>query len=305
MIKYFKQKGKHGEIRVTPRPTSEELDLFYQETYFSEGVSSTYSVNYSVDELSQKKLRADVAIEALIQALPKEMNNLNTLEIGSGEGFLLAAAERRGLSMLGIDYQSAPIERHNPNILNKFIKENPKNFIESKIKSSERYDGIALLNVLEHVVDPEKLLASLSQLLEPQGVAIVQVPNDFSDLQELAKVKGLIDREPWFCPPQHLTYWNSNNIIPFMAEQGFEIVDSFSDFPIEVFLWGGATNYVKDPSCGPLAHLGRVELDLFFSRAGLLKYLELYRSFFRVGFGRNITVIMKKSDKNNYVKLRK
>jgi len=79
-----------------------------------------------------------------------------------------------------------------------------------------------------------------------------------------------------------------------MKAHGYRIIDAFTDFPIEIFLWGNSTNYMKGRSLGPFAHRGRVELDLFFARNGIGTYLDLYRSFFKVGFGRNIVVIVRK-----------
>ena len=93
-------------------------------------------------------------------------------------------------------------------------------------------------------------------------------------------------------PPQHLNYFNAKTLGAFVSHEGFKIVDAFSDFPIEFYLWGGPTNYAKDKSLGPYAHKGRVELDLAMAEAGLKEYLDFYRALYRVGMGRNISVIL-------------
>jgi SAM-dependent methyltransferase/uncharacterized protein YbaR (Trm112 family) len=41
---------------------------------------------------------------------------------------------------------------------------------------AERFDAIALMNVMEHVYDTHALLAALSRLLKPQGLLIVAIP---------------------------------------------------------------------------------------------------------------------------------
>jgi len=294
MIKKFsKEIGAHGEVRAVPRPSQDELDRFYAEMYFSSGVSSTYTESYDKDELAQKKLRAAVTVEAICQNFPYNKDEPSLLEVGSGEGFVLAAAAERGLNINGVDYQAAPIEKFNSAIIEHFTATDPTLYLQQSIETGKKYDGIILQNVLEHVRDPEGMLASLRAILNPDGLLLVQIPNDFSAFQSFAMERGKIEVESWFVPPQHLTYWNSDNLKPYFTDQGFEIVDGFTDFPIELFLWGAPTNYSKDPSLGPHAHRGRVEIDLFFARSGLQSYLDLYRSFYRVGFGRNVALVVK------------
>lgn len=77
-------------------------------------------------------------------------------------------------------------------------------------------------------------------------------------------------------------------------QQGYEVVDSYSDFPIDLFLFHTGSNYVMDTKNGPSAHKARMLLDLLISSSGLDKYLKFYRSMFDVGLGRDITVILKK-----------
>lgn len=292
---FRKEVGPHGEMRAMPRPSQDDLDRFYRDLYYSDGVTTTYSTAYDSDELAQKRLRAAVTVEALLQSRPELGAESALLDVGAGEGFVLAAAAERGLQMTGVDYQSAPVDAFNPAIRDRFIATDPNAYLKEQIASGRRYDGIVLQNVLEHVRDPEGLLADLRSILTDTGLLLVQIPNDFSALQALATERGRLDKETWFAPPQHLTYWNSENVGPYMAAQGYEIIDGFTDFPIETFLWGAPTNYTKDRTFGPHAHRGRVELDLFFARAGLDAYLDLYRSFYRVGFGRNIVVVMRKA----------
>ena len=61
----------------------------------------------------------------------------------------------------------------------------------------------------------------------------------------------------------------------------------------EMYIWGNESNYTKNKAMGKLAHLARVELDLFLSRKGLDNYLDFYRACFKVGLGRNLSVILK------------
>jgi hypothetical protein len=137
----------------------------------------------------------------------------------------------------------------------------------------------------------------LIEAIDDTGCILVQVPNDFSDLQGLAKQRGRIEHDYWFCPPQHLSYFNESSLRNFISSAGGQIVDGISDFPIELYLWGSRTNYATDKDMGKFAHGARVELDLFISRSGIERYLEFYRSCFKVGLGRNLCAVVRK-DRN-------
>ncbi len=291
--KYEKKIGKFGEVYSVPRPTEVELDAFYKEEYYSEGVNSTYQLKYTDDELAQKKIRANITIRSIMEKLGDLCTNPKMLEIGCGEGFVISAGRKMGLSIKGVDFQSEPVEKFNPHIVDHFIQFDPKEFLRNEIKDGCKYDALILQNVLEHVIDPGALLLQLKQMLSSNGVLLVQVPNDYSKFQEYAKSRGKLKHETWFRPPEHLNYWNSENIRPYVESLGYKIIDQFSDFPIEMYYWGNETNYNLDPTrLGPHAHIGRVELDLYFAQAGEEAYLGLYRAFSRVSMGRNLILLL-------------
>lgn len=283
-----------GYAIAVPRPTQQELDRFYRETYYREGVTSTYHVSYTNDELAQKRLRADCVVELLAQNLSPG-SKVRFLEIGCGEGFVVKSAQTRGWDVTGVDYQSSPVKAFNPEVVDRVVAEDPNAYLDRLVAAGEKREVLVLQNVLEHVLQPEDLLRKLQALLSDDGCLLVQVPNDFSALQDLAATQGRIDREYWFLPPQHLNYFNESNLPSVAKSGGFEIVDGITDFPIEIYLWGDEKNYTTDQAKGKFAHQARVSLDLFFARDGLLKYLAFYRAAFGVGLGRNICAVLKKA----------
>lgn len=291
--KFEKQIVASGYVQATPRPKQAELDTFYRDIYYGEGVTATYHASYSADEIRQKRLRADCVVELLAQNCG-ENPPLDFLEVGCGEGFVLSSAVAKGWNVSGVDYQSAPVLAFNPAMVPQMVATDPNVYLNDLIEKGVRKDVLVLQNVLEHVLHPEELLRKLQQLLTDDGCLLVQVPNDFSDLQMLADQQGRINRDYWFLPPQHLNYFNEKNLPAVARSCGFEVVDGISDFPIEMYLWGDTENYVTDKTKGRFAHQARVSLDLFFSRNGLDKYLQFYRAAFQIGVGRNICAVLKK-----------
>jgi SAM-dependent methyltransferase len=291
--KFEKQIVASGYVQAIPRPKQVELDTFYREIYYGEGVTATYHASYSEDEIRQKRLRADCVVELLAQNCG-EKKSLDFLEVGCGEGFVLSSAVAKGWNVSGVDYQSAPVLAFNPAMIPQVAATDPNVYLNDLINKGVRKDVLVLQNVLEHVLHPEELLRKLQQLLTDDGCLLVQVPNDFSDLQALADQQGRINRDYWFLPPQHLNYFNEKNLPDVARSCGFELVDGISDFPFEMYLWGNAENYVTEKANGKFAHQARVSLDLFFSRNGLDKYLQFYRAAFQIGVGRNICAVLKK-----------
>jgi len=291
-----KKRMNTGYLQAIPRPTQDELNEFYKNIYFGEGVSKTYSQKYSEDELLQKRLRANCVVELISQN--GNFGPASTfLEIGCGEGFLLSSAIARGWTALGVDYQSEPSKKFNPAASSNVIATDPTAYLNFLADEGSKKDVIALQNVLEHVLEPEELLHTLQSILNDYGCLYIQVPNDYSDFQAYAEKRSRIDEEYWFSPPQHLNYFNSSNIVDFANSCGFSVVDGITDFPIELYLWGNEKNYTQDKSKGSCAHKARVELDLFFSSNGIDKYLQFYRGAFQIGVGRNICVVLKKNQR--------
>jgi 2-polyprenyl-3-methyl-5-hydroxy-6-metoxy-1,4-benzoquinol methylase len=291
--KFEKKTVMVGYVQAFPRPTQKELDIFYRNVYYGKGVTSTYHPEYSEEEINQKRLRADCIVE-LMSLHCKKLTPIDFLEVGCGEGFLIKSSVNRGWNVTGVDYQSAPVQMFNPSVVAQVIADDPNEFLNLLIKGEAKKDIIVLQNVLEHVLDPQELLRKLYYLIADDGCLLVQVPNDFSDLQMLAHQQARIDSDYWFLPPQHLNYFNTKNIDAVANSCGFEIIDGISDFPIELYLWGSDDNYVVNRDKGKLAHEARVTLDLFFARNGIDKYIKFYRAAYQIGVGRNICVVLKK-----------
>ena len=168
--------------------------------------------------------------------------------------------------------------------------------LDSLAFEGRTFDACSVINVLEHVRDPLNILSLIRAVLAKDGVIAITVPNDYSMLQQLLTDKGFISENYWFAPPQHLNYWNTENLPRFLIDAGFSILDAYSDFPIEMYLLHPASNYISDRErSGPEAHQARLLFDLLITEMGLDAYLDFYRSMFKVGQGRNITIVVRPS----------
>lgn len=90
--------------------------------------------------------------------------------------------------------------------------------------AGQQYDYIVCADVLEHLKQPEHILASCQSLLSPQGQLLISIPNaSYSGLLlELMhgefryRTEGLLDRT-------HLRFFTRQSLIRFLTEQGWAI----------------------------------------------------------------------------------
>jgi 2-polyprenyl-3-methyl-5-hydroxy-6-metoxy-1,4-benzoquinol methylase len=284
-----------GFQSVDPLPDPQALADFYSKLYYQAPQSASYQTAYSPEEMEQRYLRGRVTLHAIAQVAPGNPAERDFLEVGCGEGFLLHVAKDAGYHIKGIDFSDFGLKRFHPGLADSIEAGDAFAILDRVVSGSGRYDVCCLQNVLEHVIDPRALMGQVRRLLKPGGVAVISVPNDFSRIQMKAKAQGLISRQFWVAPPQHLHYFNTNTLPSFLTAMGFATLDAFADFPIEFFLYHPGSNYIENSSAGKQAHKARVELDLLLAENGIAPLLGLCQAMTRCGIGRNVTVIARPS----------
>lgn len=294
---YAKKYIDNNIVSVDPLPTPQELSRYYAEKYYqdSDGKKTTYDASYTPDELAYKKLESQVTLQGMRENLPAGKSPPSILDLGCGEGFLVKEAADEGCQVTGVDFSSFGVEKWNPSVSAQCEFGDIYAFLDGCVSAGRTFDVCILRNVLEHVIDPAQLLKQIRQILAKDGVALITVPNDYSALQKLAMDSGHIHREFWFAPPDHLYYFNTQNIVPFMEQNKFTVIDMFSSFPIDFFLFHKGSNYIVDKSLGKQAHFARIAIDLLLAEQGMEKFLNLYRAMAACGVGRDFTVVLRQS----------
>src|SRR5262249_39702773 len=133
------------------------------------------------------------------------------------------------------------------------------------------FDKILLMDVLEHLPHPERVLEACRELLTPQGTVLVSVPNVANITVRLALLfgrfnyteRGILDRT-------HLRFYTRRTARRFLESCGFRVVrETMTVMPLELALGVSANN--------PVMRLATAVLN-FFTRIfpGLLGYQCLY-----------------------------
>lgn len=277
-----------GFWTLADKPSAEELRDYYANKYYQQALGS-YEHQYSEEEKAY--FRAKLAQrQVVLKRLAPSARTM--LDVGCGEGFALAHFREQGWSVKGLDFSAAGVEAQNPGCRDALVVGDVFALLDAEVAEDRHYEVVWLQNVLEHVLDPVALLASLKALLSPDGVAVITVPNDFSAVQQEALSQGLIDQAFWVALPDHLSYFDHVSL-PAVAEgTGWECAELLGDFPIDWFLFHGGSNYVRDRSLGKAAHRARVQLENLIHRQPTDAVVAFWAAAARLGIGRDITCFL-------------
>jgi len=284
-----------GFLEVVQRPSPSELSKYYADHYYQESHSS-YQAKYSPEELTCIRLRIEQrAFHAI--ALHPGMRNRSLLDVGCGEGFVLAHFDNLGWEVEGIDFSLAGVSTMNPSLIGRVDQGDIFSILQSRIARGATYDLVWLGNVLEHVLDPIGLLRSLRQLVNVDGALVVTVPNDGSEYQEGLLRDGLINRRFWIAIPDHMSYFTADSLRDTAAATGWSMTDILASFPIDLYLAHPGSNYVKDRDLGPAAHRARLRFGTLVNAHGPEAANRLYSAFAKVGLGRDLTAFLQPTPK--------
>ena len=197
-----------GLLQTRPAPSPEELGEAYGAAYTwksNPGLVSRLESLYR-----QLLVRCDQARSVRFAARLAPGTNL--LDIGCGDGLLIAEARRAGLLAFGVDRPGAPL----------WPACDPAwrsvGDIEALEHPADRWDIVSLFQVAEHLRDPLSLLTKIHRWLKPGGVLVLQVPN-------AASVQARLLQRRWsaFDVPRHLVHWTPTTLRRALEQTQYDV----------------------------------------------------------------------------------
>lgn len=276
----------HGFYQLANPPTSEELKAYYAQAYYQQD-RSLYEQQYSQAELAHLNRKIDQKFR-IIEQSGIEASTGHLLDVGCGEGFTLKYFASRGWQVTGIDFSLHGCQTHNPDLVSRLIQTDLVEGLDNLTRDKLTFDVIWLDNILEHVLDPKRMITSCRQLLTSNGIIVIEVPNDFSSIQMAALQQGLIDREFWVVRPDHISYFNHDGLVNLCRDAGLQPFRVIADYPIDLALFNDATNYVSNPELGPAVHQARVAVEQLLYETSVDKANNLFEAMAAIGLGRQI-----------------
>jgi 2-polyprenyl-3-methyl-5-hydroxy-6-metoxy-1,4-benzoquinol methylase len=153
-------------------------------------------------------------VDAMMRHLPRAKPNNILLDIGCGNGDFLARAKDCGWDVEGVEVDPKAAEVARARGLDVYVGS-----VDVVRDLYERFDGITLCNVIEHVHDPVALLGECYKLLKPGGWIWIETPN----IESLGNKRF---GENWrgLEPPRHLVIFNRSSLQRLLQVAGFQAI---------------------------------------------------------------------------------
>ena len=271
------------------KPSEKELKKYYKEKYFK--INPSYNSQMDPEEILFKKTQASFLLKVLTKKFKKSLSLI--AEIGSGEGFFLKALQSEEINCVGYDYTKSTL--HSENISCNDIFKESSDPIKEVFTSNKTISCLVLRHVIEHVRKPEELIKTISKNLKKNSILVIEAPHDFKPIQNYLLENKKIENEYWINYPDHLSYFEPENLKKLLSKFNFKSKECYSDFPIELFLLSNKLNYTKKKKLGKPLHLLRCTASNYlFDNTDLESLLNLYRAFANCKIGRSFTLIGQK-----------
>lgn len=209
-----------GFIATNPRPTESALNQFYQNSYrdyyFSfpdpEGEDYRSSYNYEVCRRRAKWLY-DFCLPHLVG------NDLKVIDVGCADGLFLSELKNKcpNFDLYGIEPDPRYGGFAERSTGAKVYIGDFNEIIESQVELKGQFDLLVLSHVLEHLCVPNVKLANMRELLKPDGLMLIEVPNIVSPCWHGAGMFHI----------GHINQFYPETLIKLVEHVGFELVDLF------------------------------------------------------------------------------
>lgn len=148
------------------------------------------------------------------------------LDIGCNIGTFLVEARNMGFNVAGVEMNPDCAEyardHHGLDVFTGRLDE--ANLPASSV------DVITLFDVLEHVPNPQALLADIYRILKPHGILMLQSPNLESQMAVWFQSEW-----QWLCLPDHIYHFTPSTMLSMISQSGFAMTKMRTWTPADVF----------------------------------------------------------------------
>lgn len=182
-------------LKTHPFPSADQLPGYYKSDDYISHTDAKRGIMERVYRIVKKwaiKQKLNLVVE-------RQPQGKTLLDIGAGTGDFLVAAKNRGWTVSGIE----PNEEARKRAYEKSIQ-----LVENfQTLPNQKFDVITMWHVLEHIPNLSETIQKLHELLNPNGVLIIAVPNYKSyDAQHYKEFWAAYD------VPRHLWHFSQTSI---------------------------------------------------------------------------------------------
>ena len=190
-----------GYVFSNPALPEEELLRFYAQLDDRE---------YAEEEVGRGR-----NFSAILNRLDKfSLPGKRLLDVGAASGIFLNLARKRGYEILGIEpSRSLAADARKRYGIELFVG------TLEELRDERKFSVVTLLDILEHLSDPDGFMGRVSVLTEEEGILVVVTP----DIDSLAA--RLAGKKWWHFRIAHVAFFNRRSLRFLLEKNGFEIVD--------------------------------------------------------------------------------
>lgn len=194
---------------------------YYQKGYFTGNKKLRAYADYEGDKpVISMNMRNYLRLIRSYLRNPRNLSNLKSpklLDCGCAMGFFMEEANRMGFDTYGVDISKYAAERAQ-HLFDGKVKLGPVEKVD-KIFAKEKFDVITMFDLIEHLKDPILVLEKLKNLLNKDGIIVLQTGDVSSNW---AKRQG----QNWhfFAPPQHLHFFSRATIKKMLEAAGCKVI---------------------------------------------------------------------------------
>ena len=196
----------------------EGIDQYYDQEYQIFDESEEDDILYKVID-GQKIFRQQHQVDTLQKKVNLE-DGMQILDYGCAKGTVLKRLKAQRPEI--IPYLFDVSQMYVP-LWNKFLNEEQYSSYSPKEEWEEKFDVVTSFFAFEHTPDPLKELASIRNLLKPNGIFYMIVPNVYENIGDLIVV-------------DHIHHYSEVSLRYMMGAAGFEVIEIDSQSHFAAFI---------------------------------------------------------------------
>lgn len=188
----------YAEVAFENEKTADEVQELYDHYYDS----AKFALHPVVE----------ISLQKAVKSFEKFRQTGKLLDIGFGEGGLLTVAEKNGWQCFGTELSPQSLkygEERNWKVSSDAL--NDGRF------TKEGFDVVTLVELIEHVPNPDDFLQTAYSMLRPGGLLYLTTPNTRSINQRWLGIDWSV-----VAPPEHITIWSPAGIKKTLARNKFK-----------------------------------------------------------------------------------